>query len=152
MAFNASDWASEGSGGVELKEGWTNAVIDEVVQKTSGAGNQYVSVRFSLPDFNGKKLWENLNVCHPKENVREIAYRILANIMNAVGINSIQDEKNPGELQLHELRVLVGRDREGDWAVKAFEPKQGSGVSPEFRTPPGTAPAPTATDNDDIPF
>jgi hypothetical protein len=152
MAFNASDWASEGSGGVELKEGWTNAVIDEVVQKTSGAGNQYVSVRFSLPDFNGKKLWENLNVCHPKENVREIAYRILANIMNAVGINSIQDEKNPGELQLHELRVLVGRDREGDWSVKAFEPKQGSGVTPEFRTPQKAAPAPSAADNDDIPF
>ena len=151
MAFNAKDWASEGSS-IELSEGWTDAVIDEVVQKTSGAGNQYVSVRFSLPQFNGKKLWENLNVCHPKENVREIAYRILANIMNAVGVNSIQDEKNPGELQLHELRVLVGRDRGGDWTVKAFEPKQGSGVAPEFRTPQKAAPAPSAADNDDIPF
>ncbi len=145
MAFNAKDWASEGSA-IELSEGWTDAVIDEVVQKTSGAGNQYVSVRFSLPQFNGKKLWENLNVCHPKENVREIAYRILANIMSAVGVNSIQDEKNPGEHQLHELRVLVGRDRDGDWTVKAFEPKQGSEVAPEFRTPPA------AIAEDDIPF
>lgn len=151
MAFNAQDWASAGSG-VELKDGWTDAVIDEVVQKTSGAGNQYVSVRFSLPEFNGKKLWENLNVCHPREEVREIAYRILANMMNAVGINSIQDEKNPGELMMNELRVLVGRDKAGDWAVKGYEPKQGSGVSPEFRKPPEAAPAPSAVSDDDIPF
>ena len=151
MAFNAQDWASEGSG-VELKEGWTNAVIDEVIQKTSGAGNQYVSVRFSLTEFNGKKLWENLNVCHPKENVREIAYRILANIMSAVGINSIQDEKNPGELMMNELRVLVGRNRDGDFCVKSYGQKEGSGVAPEFRTPPEAAPAPTASPDDDIPF
>ena len=69
--------------------------------------------------------------------------------MNAVGVNSIQDQKNPGELHLHELRVLVGRDRDGDWAVKAFEPKQGSEVAPEFRTPPAASPA---IADDDIPF
>ena len=151
MPFNAEDWASSG-GGIELKDGWTDAVIDEVIQKTSGTGNQYVSVRFSLTEFNGKKLWENLNVCHPKENVREIAYRILANIMNAVGINSIRDEKNPGELMMNELRVLVGRDKAGDWAVKAYEPKQGSAVAPEFRSPPGASPAPVDLPDDDIPF
>lgn len=147
MAFNAKDWASESSM-VELKEGWTDAVIDEVVQKTSGAGNQYVSVRFSLPEFRGKKLWENLNVCHPKESVREIAYRILANMMNAVGINSIHDEKNPGELELGELRVLVGLDKAGDWAVKAYEPRRGKGIAPEFSSPR----EPLRGSDDDIPF
>ena len=146
MGFNASDWASESSGGVELKEGWTPATIDEVMQKTSAAGNNYVSVRFSLTDYNGKKLWENLNVAHPREEVREIAYRILANIMNAVGINSIQDEKNPVELQMHELRVLVSKDRDGDWCVKQFKPATEGAVSPEFS---GAQPD---QKDDDIPF
>lgn len=146
MGFNASDWASESSGWVELKEGWTPATIDEVMQKTSAAGNNYVSVRFSLTDYNGKKLWENLNVAHPRDEVREIAYRILANIMNAVGINSIQDEKNPVELQMHELRVLVSKDKDGDWCVKRFEPATKAAVSPEF-----SGAQPSVAD-DDIPF
>lgn len=147
MGFNASDWASESSGGVELKEGWTPATIDEVMQKTSAAGNNYVSVRFSLTDYSGKKLWENLNVAHPRDDVREIAYRILANMMNAVGINSIQDEKNPVELQMHELRVLVSKDRDGDWCVKRFEPAKKPGVAPEFS---GATNTPAV--DDDIPF
>lgn len=146
MGFNASDWASESSDGIELKEGWTPATIDEVMQKTSAAGNNYVSVRFSLTDYNGKKLWENLNVAHPRDEVREIAYRILANMMNAVGINSIQDEKNPVELQMHELRVLVSKDRDGDWCVKRFETAQKAGVAPEFSGEP------PAQKDDDIPF
>tara|TARA_X000001382_G_scaffold95437_1_gene69872 strand:- start:4346 stop:4798 length:453 start_codon:yes stop_codon:yes gene_type:complete len=150
MSFNAKDWASEGSS-IELSEGWTDAVIDEVIQKTSGAGNQYVSVRFSLPQFNGKKLWENLNVSHPREEVREIAYRILANIMSAVGINSIRDEKNPAELQMRELRVLVSKDKDGDWCVKRFEPSGLPGV-PLDSAPTPAAKAPMDIPEDDIPF
>lgn len=144
--FNAADYASEGSS-IEIAEGWTEATIDEVVQKESKAGNTYVSVRFNLDQFGGRKLWENLNVCHSREDVREIAYRILANMVMACGFSSIKDERNPVELEGNTLKVLIGRDKQGDFAVKGFKLAENS------PSPAAPKPAPAAEIvEDDIPF
>lgn len=119
--FNAEQWAGDPVG---IKDGWNVAEIDEVLQKVSSTGNTYVSVRFSMP---GGKIWENLNVLHPRDEVKEIAYKILANICLASGLRSIKDPTNPEELQGRKLRVLVGMEKNGDrQKIKAFEPAQQS--------------------------
>jgi hypothetical protein len=147
--FNAADYASEGTQ-KEIAEGWTDATIDEVVSKESKAGNKYVSVRFNLDNYGGRKMWENLNVRHSREDVREIAYRILANMCIACGFSSIADESNPVELEGKSLKIFVGRDKNGDQAVKSYklaDDMPGRSM-PEFRqTQAATAPV-----DSDIPF
>lgn len=144
--FNAEEWA-QGFSEKPLQAGWTEATIDEVVMKTSQAGNQYVSVRFALDEYKPTKLWENLNVCHPREDVREIAFRKLANMCLACGFRSIKNPEAPDELENERLRILVA-DKGGEWTVKAFEPLR-KATPKAAETSPTAAPA---VPDDDIPF
>jgi hypothetical protein len=147
--FNAADYASQGTQ-IDIPEGWTDATIDEVVSKVSKAGNQYVSVRFNLDSFGGRKMWETLNVRHSREDVRLIAYKNLGNMCVACGFSSIPDESNPVELEGKSLKIFIGRDKNGDLAVKAYklaDDMPGRSM-PEFRqTQAATAPV-----DSDIPF
>lgn len=118
--FDATQWAG---GALGIDDGWQEAEITEVMQKVSGSGNTYVSVTFQCK---GGRIWENLNVLHPRDNVREIAYKILANMCLAAGMRSIRDPSNPVELEGARMRVLVvpPKDLNDRQSIKAFEPLQ----------------------------
>lgn len=143
--WNAEEWA-QGATEKPMQEGWAEATIDEVMQRTSKTGNTYVSVRFQFDEYRSK-LWENLNVCHPREDVREIAFRTLGNLCLACGFRSIRNPEAPDELQGQKLRVLIGRKGD-DWTLRAFEPLRDT-------APPAQKAAPTAVPaiaDEDIPF
>jgi len=106
MSFNAQDYLNQ-TGGTGLSEGWHSVKIEEVINKTSSKGNQYVSVTLGAP---GGKCWLNLNIGHPNPKADEIARRELAQIMIACGCNSLRDPMNPVEIVGKQLDALLEND------------------------------------------
>ena len=107
-------------------------------QRVSGKGHKYLAVQV---DVNGKWIYENINLWHPKESVVEIANRTFTQIGVALGMSKITDTE-----QLLARRALVDvrvrKDENGNdknyifsWAAAPFTP-------PANATPPhpqGTA-------------
>jgi len=116
-----------------IQEGWQSARISDVVRRTSQAGNVYVELTLEVE---GGRVWERINIQHPKDNVRDIARRILANACIACGVNSIADENQPNELIFRECDVLLAKDNEGFFKVKQYRYPEGSAST--------SVPAPTA--------
>ena len=135
-----------------IPEGTYRAAITGVEIKTSKAGTQYLSIEFSMltPAVNGRKYWENLNLCHEKENVREMAKKQLAKIMEAVGIGELT---NTSQLVGKRLQVTLGvrKDANDDLrnSLKKVAPWQATQSAP----PQASAPAmPSVPDDDESPY
>ena len=96
-----------------IPEGKYVAEIIESQEKISGAGNTYLSLKFSICEgpHEGRWIWDNLNVKHPTEKVRSTAMFFLGNICKAVGVLGINDTS---ELHYKPMEVEVEIEPEQD--------------------------------------
>ena len=84
----------------------------EVKQETSQAGHQNLVIEFQTDKG---RVWDRLNLWHPKPNAVNIAKRKLAEIATALGMGAIKDTE---ELLAKELKIEViveqYEDRDGN--------------------------------------
>ena len=66
---------------------YTVMIIASEMKDTQAGDGQYLKLEFKILDegeFNGRKIWTNLNLVNPNEKAVEIAQKELSGIMHAV--------------------------------------------------------------------
>jgi len=94
------------------------AEIIESQEKISKAGNSYLSLKLSICEgpYEGRWIWDNLNINHPDEKVRGTARFILGNICKAAGMIGIDDTS---ELHYKPLTIeLESEPAQGEYKAK----------------------------------
>lgn len=118
------------------------AIISNSEEKTTKAGDgSYVKLEFTILEgkYEGRKLWENLNLNNRSEEVVKIARATLSSICRALSIlRPVQDS-----IELHDqpLIIKVGVEKRKDTGemqnrIKAYKPR-----SDGIATPPAAGPA-----------
>jgi len=92
-----------------IPNGEYTAVVEEVSQKYSKAGNAYVSVVLNItdPKFSGRKIFENYNLFHEKETASRIARAQFAELCKSVNAPKIENETELVRLAGKPLRVKL---------------------------------------------
>lgn len=72
-----------------LPEDWYPVKVGHVEWKASQAGAEYLKVTLEVsgPKYSGRKIFHNINVMHPKEEVRNIAMAELKRMFVASGVD-----------------------------------------------------------------
>ena len=77
-----------------IPAGWYTAAIAgaDIRQTKAGTGN-YNAGRFdvTVPEYQGRVVWTNLNTRNPNPKAEEIGRQQLGNIMRAVGLTKLED-------------------------------------------------------------
>jgi hypothetical protein len=127
--FNPQDFPDEGPRAYLIPAGTYKAMILDSRQRTSVAGNDYLELEVEITDgeFAGRKLWDKLNLWHPKEQAADIAKRKLASACRALGIAAPRDSTD-----LHErpLAVIVKTRRRTDNGETVSEVSGYAAISP----------------------
>lgn len=111
LNFDATTVTPDAGVGDPLPTGWYNVSIDESdIKPTQDGTGAYLKLRFTVLDgqYQGRKLFENLNIRNNNQQTVEIAQRQLSAICHAVGV------LKPGKSQeLHDkpLKVRVGQKK-----------------------------------------
>lgn len=95
---------------------YTAEIIDSQ-EKISKAGNSYLSLKLSICEgpYEGRWIWDNLNINHPTESVRSKARTILGIICKAAGMVGIDDTS---ELHYKPLTIEVDEEPESEYPAK----------------------------------
>lgn len=92
LNYECSAYNPEKIGDFEpIPEGIYVVCIDEIQEKQSQQGNKYLALRLCVMegDFIKRKIYENLNLYHPNDQVRAISNRTLDAIGYALGLSKI---------------------------------------------------------------
>jgi len=145
-----------------IPAGWYRAMITSSELKPTKAGTgQYLEFTWKVLDgeFEGRIVWDRLNVINPNDTAREIAERALSAICHAVGVLKFSRPE-----QLHHkpalIKVVVKQDKgyEPSNEIKGYKDvsdKETGKLTPAIRAVAqkhGTMPAALKDDNDDLPF
>lgn len=123
---------------------YTAIIIDSELKRTKSGNGQYIALTFEVMDdpYNGRRLWENLNIDNPNAKAVEIAMRKLSSICRAVGVMSPKDTE-----ELHDKMMLISvgikNDDTGETrnVIKGFKPYGQQFADPQAQ--PKAVPAPT---------
>ena len=109
VAMSREQAEGEYNGSYEIpKPDWYTVEFIEANERESSSGATYVGCKFSIMhgEFADSWLFFNLNLAHPKDNVRHIALRQLDEMLDAMGL--VRDDiEDFDELQGIEVDVLV---------------------------------------------
>ena len=80
-----------------LPDGWYKAAVMDEELRTSNAGNEMLNMTFEITEaeHEGRRVWNNYNLWHPKSDVVEIAQRQFSDLARACGLSNCRDS---GEL------------------------------------------------------
>lgn len=115
-------------------------VTDTEMRETKSGTGKYLAVTIQLtgnPEYDGRLVFENLNLVNDNPKTVEIAYRNLASLCKAVGVISPQDT---AELHDKPFKVKVGIEpARGEWPernkVKGYAKASATGApSPSQQT------------------
>lgn len=142
QGFNAEDVAPQDSF-EPIPAGWYSVIISDSEMKPTKKGDgEYLQLELTVieGDFEGRKVWDRLNLQNPNQTAVEIAQRALSAICHAVGVltpgDSSELHDRPFEVK---LSVRPGRDDyEPTNEVKAYRAIGGTG-SGGATPPPSTA-------------
>lgn len=124
-------------------------VTDSQKKSTKDGSGQYLELTLEIQSgqFQGRKIWDRLNLQNRNAKAVEIAQRQLGQLAHATGVLQVADSE-----QLHHKPVIVkvsvrqkpGRDPSNE--VKGYKAISGGGVAPAFQAPrapvaPASAPA-----------
>ena len=73
---------------------WYKAVISNTEQKATKAGTgSYLELTIDVIEgsYQGRKIWDRLNLQNPNQTAVEIAQRNLSSICRAIGVNNPKD-------------------------------------------------------------
>lgn len=87
LNLNVADYADIKGSSEPLPAGWYAATIEEESDQISQAGNEMLKLNFSLG--NGRRVASWYNTGHPKENVKEIAFKELTRLADACGLAAL---------------------------------------------------------------
>lgn len=77
-----------------IPAGWQTAQItDSSMHPTKAGDGEYLKLEFTIlgGDYDGRKVWTNLNLENPNPKAVEIAYQKLSAIAHAVGVLQVED-------------------------------------------------------------
>jgi len=79
-------------------------IVESIMKDTKKGDGQYLELVFEVleGDYQGRKVWERLNLVNPNSTAVEIAQRALAAICKAVGIVRPKDSE-----ELHSIPLVV---------------------------------------------
>lgn len=121
-----------------LPEGWWRAEVVTAEKKESAAGNNYLSVEFSVTDevpANSRtRVWGNYNLWHPSDMVIEIAQRQFSDLARACGLANCKDTDELVDKPVELLLKLEAGN--GEYAPKNKVTAYRS--APKFPTPAAT--------------
>lgn len=129
-------------------------VTDSVMKSTKDGTGQYLELTLEIQSgqFQGRRLWDRLNLHNRNVKAVEIAQRQLGQLAHATGILQVAEST-----QLHNRPIIAkvsvrqepGRDPSNE--VKGYKAISGGGVAPAFQAPragmpfqQAAAPAPAA--------
>jgi len=132
-----------------LPKGWYLVTVTKDEKRTSeSSGNSYLALEYTVMDgnFKGRKIFNNLNLFHPKTEVKQMAERELATLCRAINRRTISSSSElhniPFGVKLrHRKDKQTGEMREqtgGYCGEKEFPAKSGGS--------PTTATTTTTTD------
>ena len=87
LNLNVADYAGTNDSYEPLPAGWYAATIEEESDQISQAGNEMLKLNFSLDTGRRVNSWYNTG--HPKENVKEIAFKELTRLADACGLAAL---------------------------------------------------------------
>ena len=109
VAMSRETASDDYNGSYEVpKPGWYRVEFLEAEERESSSGAVYVGCKFVIKhgDFADSWLFYNLNLQHPKDNVRHIALRQLDEMLDAMGL--VRDDiEDFDELEGIECEVMV---------------------------------------------
>lgn len=111
LNFDATTVAPDAGIGDPLPTGWYNMAMDESEMKPTNDGTgAYLKVRFTVLDgqYQGRKVWEQLNLRNNNAQTVEIAQKQLSAICHAVGV--LKPAKSE-ELHNLPLKIRVGQKK-----------------------------------------
>lgn len=163
LNFDALPDDDKGGDMTPVPSGVYSVVVDGAELKTTKAGTgQYISLMLKIQggEFNGRVIFDIINISNPNETAQRIGLSSLKNIMRSLGIQAVQDTD---QLIGGRLVVKVGVELSQQYGdknkVKAYQsaPAQQharigsiSNATPEDMAPP-RQPQPQPF-TDDIPF
>ena len=122
-------------------------VTDSQMKSTKDGSGQYLELTLEIQSgqFQGRKIWDRLNLQNRNAKAVEIAQRQLGQLAHATGVLQVADSE-----QLHHKPVIVkvsvrqepGRDPSNE--VKGYKARGATGTVPAFQAPRVAAPAPAA--------
>lgn len=119
------------------------AVIESALKPNSKKTGHYLELVFQVlsGEYEGRRLWDRLNIDNPSKNAEEIANKKLGSICRAVGLEGVMDSEELHDRPL-QAQVIVKHDPGYDPKneIKKYAPV---GSSPAV--PPQPVPAPAAS-------
>jgi len=116
----------------QLPAGWYTALISasEVKGNKNGTG-QHLSLEFTITSeqFNGWKIWEQLNLWHSSQKASQIAQGKLSAVANAINVLQFSDSS---ALHNFNMQIRIAHNNEGRAEIKGFKAveTQGNQASP----------------------
>lgn len=103
-SFNPQEHEAQGDF-EPLPPGWYSVEVDSAeVKQTRNGDGYYLKIQFNVigESYNGRKLFDQINLSNPNQKAEEIGQRELASLGQAVGLTAINDS---AELQGKTLEV-----------------------------------------------
>lgn len=125
QGFNAEEVEPQGDF-EPIPAGWYSCMITDSEMKPTKTGNgEYLQLRLDVIDgeYEGRVLWDRLNLNNPNQTAVEIAQRQLSAICRAVGVMQPNDSSDLHDLPL-KVKVSIrpaGNGYEPSNEVKAYE-------------------------------
>ena len=120
-----------------IPDGEHTCIVNSSAWKDSASGGNYLEIEFSIfgGQFEGRMIWDRLNLVNPNPTAVSIAQQDLASICRAVGVDKISDTE---ELHYKEVIVTV-TIRKGDNGYE--DSNEIKAYAPAGRSAPAAAPA-----------
>lgn len=90
-------------------------IIQSEMKETKAGTGQYLELRIQILDepYTGRLVFERLNLVNPNETAVKIANRTLADILEALGVDEVEDSEELHGIEFQmELKIDPPR---GDW-------------------------------------
>lgn len=95
---------------------YTVAITNSVEKPTKNGLGAYLELEMTIQggEFNGRKIFDRLNIRNPNEQTMEIAYRTLSSILYVTGVPAMQDTQQLHGRPFIAVVVKVPRDDRPD--------------------------------------
>ena len=113
QTFNTNELPENQGSFDPIPDGWYNATIESCELKDTSTGGKLLNFGYSItgPSFQGRKVFDNINIINKSQKAEEIGRSQMGDIMRAVGLPSVQDSDQfvGGPLQI-KVRTQPAKD------------------------------------------
>ncbi len=136
IAINRSELPTDDGGGdfSPLPAGdYTTQITGAELKTTKSGTGQYIKVELTVvgDDFQGRKVWGNINIKNDSEKAEEIGRAQLNQLMSAIGLEKLEDTNQlVGKDVTIKLKVKEATEQwPANNEIKAYKASSGGGAS-----------------------